>query len=55
MSWKIRVQVLCWMGLGGIRERYTTGEAMWMTGLSLGIGLALGAVTVLVWLRYTGE
>jgi len=44
-----------WAGLTGMRERYTTGEAMWMTGLSLGIGLALGAVTVLVWLRYTGE
>ena len=51
MSWKIRVQVLCWMGLGGIRERYTTGEAMWMTGLSLAIGLLLGAVTILALVR----
>ena len=48
MSWKIRVQVLCALGLGGIRERYTTGEAMWMTGLSLGIGLTLGIILVLV-------
>ena len=51
MTWKIRVQVLCWMGLGGIRERYTTGEAMWMTGLSLAIGLLLGAVTILALVR----
>jgi len=48
-------RLLALAGLAGMRERYTTGEAMWMTGLSLGIGLALGAVTVLVWLRYTGE
>ena len=51
MSWKIRVQVLCALGLGGIRERYTTGEAMWMTGLSLGIGLVLGMVTILALVR----
>ena len=51
MTWNIRVQVLCWMGLGGIRERYTTGEAMWMTGLSLAIGLLLGAVTILALVR----
>ena len=35
-------------GLTGRRERYTTGEAMWMTGLSLAIGLALGIILVLV-------
>ena len=51
MSWKIRVQVLCWMGLGGIRERYTTGEAMWMTGLAWGSGFLLGAVTILALVR----
>ena len=44
-----------WGGLTGMRERYTTGETLWMIGLSLAIGLLLGAVTVLVWLRYTGE
>ena len=38
-------------GLTGMRERYTTGEAMWMTGLSLGIGLLLGAVTILALVR----
>jgi hypothetical protein len=38
-------------GLGGIKERYTTGEAMWMTGLSLAIGLLLGAVTILALVR----
>ena len=37
-----------WAGLTGRRERYTTGEAMWMTGLSLGIGLTLGIILVLV-------
>ena len=37
--------------LTGRRERYTTGEAMWMTGLSLGIGLLLGAVTILALVR----
>jgi len=51
MSWKIRVQVLCWMGLGGIKERYTTGETLWMIGLSLGIGLLLGMVTILALVR----
>ena len=40
-----------WAGLTGRRERYTTGEAMWMTGLSLGIGLLLGAVTILALVR----
>jgi hypothetical protein len=41
------------LGLAGLtgRERYTTGEAMWMTGLSLGIGLLLGAVTILALVR----
>ena len=38
-------------GLTGMRERYTTGEAMWMTGLSLAIGLLLGAVTILALVR----
>ena len=38
-------------GLTGMRERYTTGEAMRMTGLSLGIGLLLGAVTILALVR----
>ena len=38
-------------GITGRRERYTTGEAMWMTGLSLGIGLLLGAVTILALVR----
>ena len=38
-------------GLTGRRERYTTGEAMWMTGLSLAIGLLLGAVTILALVR----
>ena len=51
MTWKIRVQVLCALGLGGIRERYTTGETLWMIGLSLGIGLLLGAVTILALVR----
>ena len=51
MTWKIRVQVLCALGLGGIRERYTTGEAMWMIGLSLAIGLLLGMVTILALVR----
>jgi len=49
MSWKIRIT--CWMGLGGMRERYTTGETLWMTGLSLGIGLLLGMVTILALVR----
>ena len=49
MSWKIRIT--CYLGLGGMRERYTTGEAMWMTGLSLGIGLLLGMVTILALVR----
>ena len=40
-----------WGGLTGMRERHTTGEAMWMTGLSLGIGLLLGAVTILALVR----
>ena len=40
-----------WGGLTGMRERYTTGEAMWMTGLSLGIGLLLGMVTILALVR----
>ena len=53
MSWKIRIT--CYLGLGGMQERYTQGETLWMIGLSLAIGLLLGAVTVLVWLRYTGE
>ena len=51
MSWKIRVQVLCWMGLGGIRERYTQGETLWMIALSLAIGLLLGMVTILALVR----
>ena len=38
-------------GLGGIRERYTQGETLWMIGLSLGIGLLLGAVTILALVR----
>ena len=38
-------------GLTGRRERYTTGEAMWMTGLSLAIDLLLGAVTILALVR----
>ena len=38
-------------GLGGIKERYTTGETLWMIGLSLAIGLLLGAVTILALVR----
>ena len=44
-------RLLALAGLAGMRERYTTGEAMWMTGLSLGIGLLLGAVTILALVR----
>ena len=43
-----------WAGLTGMRERYTTGERNWAVGLALTLGFTLGAVTVLVWLRYTG-
>jgi hypothetical protein len=49
MSWKIRIT--CYLGLGGMRERYTTGETLWMIALSLGIGLLLGAVTILALVR----
>ena len=38
-------------GLTGRRERYTTGETLWMIALSLGIGLLLGAVTILALVR----
>jgi len=38
-------------GLTGRRERYTTGEAMWMTGLAWGSGFLLGAVTILALVR----
>ena len=51
MTWKIRVQVLCALGLGGIRERYTTGETLWMIGLAWGSGFLLGAVTILALVR----
>ena len=49
MSWKIRIT--CYLGLGGIRERYTQGETLWMIALSLAIGLLLGAVTILALVR----
>ena len=38
-------------GLTGRRERYTTGETLWMIALSLAIGLLLGAVTILALVR----
>jgi hypothetical protein len=34
-------------GLGGIKERYTTGETLWMIGLSVGIGFLLGMVLII--------
>ena len=46
MSWKIRIT--CYLGLGGMQERYTTGETLWMIALSLAIGLTLGIILVLV-------
>ena len=49
MSWKIRIT--CYLGLGGMQERYTQGETLWMIGLSLGIGLLLGMVTILALVR----
>ena len=36
-----------WGGLTG-RERYTTGETLWMVALSLALGLTVGMMLVLV-------
>ena len=47
---RLGAKLLQWAGLTG-RERYTTGETLWMIGLSLGIGLLLGAVTILALVR----
>ena len=46
MSWKIRIT--CYLGLGGIRERHTTGERNWAVGLALTLGFTLGIILVLV-------
>ena len=35
------------LGLGGTRERYTQGETLWMTGLSVGVGFLLGIVVII--------
>jgi len=35
-------------GLGGIRERHTTGERNWAVGLALTLGLTVGMILVLV-------
>ena len=48
MTWKIRVQVLCALGLGGIRERHTTGERNWAVGLALTLGFTLGMILIIV-------
>jgi len=36
-----------WAGLTG-RERYTTGETLWMVALSLALGLTVGIIVVIV-------
>ena len=35
------------VGLGGIRERYTQGETIWMTALSGATGFLLGVLVVI--------
>jgi hypothetical protein len=36
-----------WAGLTG-RERYTTGETLWIVALSLALGLTVGMMLVIV-------